>query len=70
MNKPKYLSENEIEKIVESGVKLEIDEEIFFDNWSPGDCGTCMLANKCNKPLGANWDQDCQEWDYILTKAK
>lgn len=66
IKKRKMLSDEQIKRIMNKGIKKEVDEKTFYENLVIGSCETCIKMKKC-KIKEENWYNDCQEWDYFLS---
>ena len=65
--KKKEMSIEQIDRIINKGVKKEVDKETFYKNLSIGDCDTCIKSKNCKKGKIENWYDNCDEWEFFLS---
>lgn len=64
----KIFSEEEIEKIINSGKKKEVDEITYFknlQNLQNEECSSCMKYNSC--VYSDEYGGKCPDWEFFLT---
>ncbi len=64
----KIFSEEEIERIINSGKKEEVDEITYFknlQNLQDGECYSCMKYNSCE--YSDEYGGKCPDWEMFLT---
>lgn len=80
LDRKENIENKELEKIIESGKKKEVDNMTYFEHFDPSDCRYCMnfifKSDTCKKnmPNIDPWytkDNDlldeCEEWEYVYT---
>ena len=61
----KIFSDEEIDRIIRSGEKKEVDETTYFKNMKEEQCYLCMKYNVCED--AEEFGGKCPDWDYYLT---